>query len=149
MSVLNFRCVLPHFFHSFRNLLLQKVKALNNNDTSALNFNLMPESQQHYPRISICIRFEPKMKNKLILQKVLADRAKAAEVELLNQYPQELVKPVMQKLHNVLKGIKNEADQSIAIFVCPVLEKVMYFTYNPYLSEFNRLHPLRPLKVME
>jgi len=119
---------------------------VNKNNKSALNFNLMPESQQHNPRVSICIHFEPKMKNKLVLQKVLADRAKDAEVELLNQYPEELVKPVVEKLQNVIKGIQNETDQSIAIFVCPVSEKVMYFTYNPYLSEFNRLHPIRPLK---
>lgn len=122
---------------------------MNKKNEPALNYNLTAESQQHNPRISICIRFEPKMKNKLVLQKVLADRAKDAQVELLNQYPEELVKPVMEKLQNVINGIKNEADQSIAIFVCPVSEKVMYFTYDPYLSEFNRLHPIRPLKLME
>lgn len=116
---------------------------------SLLNSNPVQDSQQHNPRISICIRFEPKMKNKCVLEKILADHAKEAEVELLNQYPEELVKPVVQKLRNVIKGIKNEAQQSIAIFVCPVSEKVIYFTYDPYLSEFNRLHPLRPLKLPE
>lgn len=116
---------------------------------SPLNCNPLSEDQQHNPRISIFIRFEPQMKNKGVLEKILADRVKEEEAELLNQYPEEMVKPVIKKVQNLIKGIKNETHESIAIFVCPVSEKVIYFTYNSYLSEFNKSHPLRPLKLTE
>ena len=89
------------------------------------------------------------MKEPGVLENILAHRAKEAEAELLNQYPEEMVKPVILKLRNLMKGIKNDAHQSFAIFVCPVSEKITYFTYNPYLSEFNKFHPLRTLKSTE
>lgn len=101
-----------------------------------------PEFKEHNPRISIFIRFEPNMKNPGVFESILAHHANQSETELLKQYPEEMVKPVMKKLRNVMKGIKNDAHQSLAIFVCPVSEKVIYFTYNPYLSEFSKIHPL-------
>ena len=94
----------------------------------------LPEYKEHNPRISIIIKFEPKMKNPDVLKNILAHRAKEAEVELLNEYPEEMVKPVMLKLRNVMKSIKNDSHKSFAIFVCPVSEKVIYFTYDPYIS---------------
>ena len=109
----------------------------------------LPDYNEHNPRISIIIQFEPKMKNPNVLDNILAQRAKEAEVELLKEYPEAIVKPVIQKLRNVMKCIKKESHQSIAIFVCPVSEKITYFTYNPYLSEFNKNHPLRTLKSIE
>jgi hypothetical protein len=119
---------------------------VNNNQESLHDCASLPEYNEHNPRISIFIRFEPEMKNAGVLENILADRAKEAEAELLNQYPEEKVKPVIQRLRNVIKGIKNDSHQSLTIFVCPVSEKVIYFTYNPYLSEFNKSHPLRTLK---
>lgn len=111
--------------------------------------HLLPEYNEHNPRISIFIRFEPKMKDPGVLESILAHRAKEAETELRNQYPEEMVTPVILKLRNLMKGIKNHAHQSFAIFVCPVSEKITYFTYNPYLSEFNKFRPLRTLKSIE
>jgi len=89
------------------------------------------------------------MKDPAVLENILAHRAKEAEAELLKQYPEEMVTPVILKLRNVMKGIKNHAHQSFAIFVCPVSEKITYFTYNSYLSDFNKFHPLRTLKSSE
>ena len=109
----------------------------------------LPEYKEHNPRISIIIQFEPKMKNPDVLENILAQRAREAEVELLNEYPEEMVKPVILKLRNVMKGIKKDLHQSFAIFVCPVSEKITYFNYNPYLSNFNKNHPLRALKSIE
>ncbi len=109
------------------------------------NCNPLSEDQQHNPRICIFIRFEPQMKNEGVLEKILTDRLKEEEAKLFNQYPEELVKPVIKKVQNLIKEIKNESHESIAIFVCPLSEKVIYFTYNSYLSEFNKSHPLRPL----
>ncbi|HEU5366238.1 MAG TPA: hypothetical protein VFU62_11930 [Hanamia sp.] len=122
---------------------------MNKNEQTAHCCDSLADNNDHNPRISIIIRFEPEMKNQIVLQKILADRANKEEADLLNQYPAELVKPVTQKLRNLISGIKNEANQSIAIFVCSVSGKVIYFTYNSYLSEFNRLHPLRPLKLID
>ncbi|MEO8823099.1 MAG: hypothetical protein ABI366_05950 [Ginsengibacter sp.] len=109
----------------------------------------IPEFKEHNPRISIFIRFEPNMKKPGVLESILAHHAEQSEAELLKQYPEEMVKPVTKKLRNVMKGIKNDGHQSLAIFVCPVSEKVIYFTYNPYLSEFSKIHPLRGLKLNE
>jgi hypothetical protein len=89
------------------------------------------------------------MKQKRVLEDVLAARAKEAEAELLQKYPVEQVRPVMKKLLNLMKNINKNAHQSMAFFACPVTEKVIYFTYNSYLSDFNRIHPLRPLKIIE
>ena len=110
------------------------------------DYHLLPEYKEHNPRISIFIRFEPKMKTPGVLENILAHHAKEAEAELLKQYPEEMVKPVILKLRNLIKSIKNDTHQSLAIFVCPVSEKITYFTYNPYLSEFNKFHPLKTLK---
>jgi len=111
--------------------------------------HLLPEYNEHNPRISIFIRFESKMKTPGVLESILAHRAKVAEAELRKQYPEEMVTPVILKLKNIMKGIKNDAHQSFAIFVCPVSEKITYFTYNSYLSDFNKFHPLRTLKSIE
>jgi hypothetical protein len=108
--------------------------------------NQSEDYSDHNPHISIFIRFEARMKNRNEFENNLSDRANEAEAELLKKYPQEMVNPVIQKLRNLMKGIKNEAQQSVAIFVCPLSEKVTYFTYNPYLEEFNKLHPLVTLK---
>lgn len=122
---------------------------MNKDIQSPPNCNSLSEDQQHNPRISIFLRFEPRMKNEGVLEKILADRVKEEEAELLNKYPVEMVTPVIKKVQNLIKGIKNESHESIAIFVCPVSEKVIYFTYNSYLSEFNKSHPMRPLKLTE
>ena len=122
---------------------------MSKNKKSLHDCHLLPEYNEHNPRISIFIQFEPKMKDPGVLENILAHRAKEAEAELLKQYPEEMVKPVMLKLLNLIKDIKNDARQSFAIFVCPVSEKITYFTYNSYLSEFNKVHPLKTLKSTE
>ncbi|MGN6532473.1 MAG: hypothetical protein ACTHK0_12090 [Ginsengibacter sp.] len=122
---------------------------MSKNLQSLQNHDSFLEDCEHNPRVSIIIRFEPKMKQKGVLENILAARAKEAEAELLQKYPAQLVNPVMLKLRNMMKRIKKDAHQSIAIFVCPLSEKVIYFTYNSYLSDFNRTHPLRPLKSID
>jgi len=127
----------------------ENLESVSKNQEFPHDCHSFPEYKEHNPRISIFIRFESKMKNPGVLENILAHRAKEAEAELLNQYPVEMVKPVMLKLLNIIKGIKNDAHQSVAIFVCPVSEKTIYFTYNPYLSEFNKFHPLKTLKSIQ
>ncbi len=89
------------------------------------------------------------MKQEGVLENILAAHAKEAEAELSQKYPEDQVRPVILKLINLMKNINQDAHQSMAFFVCPVSEKVIYFTYNSYLSDFNKLHPLRPLKSTE
>ncbi|GAB2824331.1 baeRF3 domain-containing protein [Ferruginibacter profundus] len=82
----------------------------------------------HYrPAVSIIMPFDPKMglKNELAHSlKIVTDRV---EQELRNNYPDEIYKLVIQKLRALIKNLNyNTLKKSIAIYVSPVFEKVLY-----------------------
>jgi hypothetical protein len=116
------------------------------NQQALHNCDLLQEDSRHNPRISTIVLFESKMKQEGVLENILAARAREAEAELLQKYPAEQVRPVILKLVNLMKNINQDAHKSMVFFVCPVAEKVIYFTYNPYLSNFNKTHTINPLK---
>ncbi len=85
------------------------------------------EASHYLPCISLIMPFEPKMS----LQNELAYQLKVAvekiERELLENYPEEKVLPVMKKLRQVIKDLNfNTHKISIAIFVSPLIEKVYH-----------------------
>lgn len=82
----------------------------------------------HYrPAISIIMPFEPKMslKGELIYSlKIAADNI---EKQLHELYPEDIVKLTINKLRSVIKSLNfNTHKKSIAIYVSPVFEKVLY-----------------------
>src|SRR5688572_15934023 len=92
-----------------------------------------PEIQEvmetvHYrPAVSIILPFEPKMGSKKELSHSLKIAAGNVEKELLENYPRETAILVMQKLRAVIKDLNfNTHKKSIAIYVSPVFEKVLY-----------------------
>jgi len=82
----------------------------------------------HYcPAVSIIMPFEPKMGLAAELLQSLKSAANKVEQELQNNYPKEIAGLVMQKLRVVIKEINfNTHKNSIAIFISPVFEKVLY-----------------------
>jgi hypothetical protein len=82
----------------------------------------------HYrPAISIIMPFEPKMNLKASLDHSLKVAIQKTEKELLENYPKEVGDLVLNKLHNIITGLNyNTHKKSIAIYVSPVFEKVLY-----------------------
>jgi hypothetical protein len=98
-----------------------------------MNPIVTPEIQEvmnavHYrPAVSIIVPFEPKANQKTELTHSLKIAAGKVEKELQKNYPGEISLLVMQKLRNMIS--KLEADvhkKSIALYVSPVFEKVLY-----------------------
>ncbi len=85
------------------------------------------ESIPYRPAISVILPFEPKMKPKTELSYSLEMAAEKVEKELSENYPDDMSMLVMQKLRALIKGLNfNSYKKSIAIYVSPVFEKVLY-----------------------
>lgn len=85
------------------------------------------ETVHYRPAVSVILPFEPKMNLKTELSYSLKRAADKVERELLENYPGELSAIVMQKLRDMIKNLNfNTHKKSIAIFVSPVFEKILY-----------------------
>jgi Bacterial archaeo-eukaryotic release factor family 3 len=85
------------------------------------------EAVHYRPAVSIIMPFEPKMSLKTELMHALKFAADKVELELQENYPDEMSTLVMQKLKAIYKNLNfNTHKKSIAIFVSPVFEKVLY-----------------------
>jgi hypothetical protein len=85
------------------------------------------EAVHYRPAVSVIMPFEPKMSLKTELVHSLKTAANKVERELLENYPGELGVLVMQKLRAIIKDLNfNTHKKSIAIYVSPVFEKVLY-----------------------
>ncbi len=98
-----------------------------------MNKSISPEVKElmeviHYrPAVSIILPFEPKMGIKDELNYSLKIAAAKAEQQLKDNYPEEIVSLVMQKLRNCIRNLNfNTHKKSIAMYVSPVFEKVLY-----------------------
>ena len=88
----------------------------------------MPDDET-LPRISLIIPYDPKMKSQLGLFNLLTAAADKTEKELMINYPEERVIPVIKKLRCLIKSmVCSTHEKSIGIFVSPLSEKVYYFT---------------------
>lgn len=85
-------------------------------------------SAVHYrPAISIILPFEPKMSLKTELSHALEMAADKVQRKLQLQYTPMVIEPVMLKLRKLIKELNfNTHKKSIAIYVSPVFEKVLY-----------------------
>ncbi|MDP4286006.1 MAG: hypothetical protein Q8891_16455 [Bacteroidota bacterium] len=103
-------------------------------------YSEMPDDAESLPRISIVIPFEPKMNKKSELLKILMSAADKTENELRQEYPEEMVMPVIIKLRKLIKDIHYEShNKSIAFFVSPLTEKVYQFTHTDSLKNYYPL----------
>ena len=95
----------------------------------------MPED---LPYIFLLIPFDPKMNTKTGFENIVNSAAAKNENELLRKYPEEKVRPVILKLHRIIKSLdQNTHKKSIAIIVSPLIEKVYYFNYTSPLQWNN------------
>jgi hypothetical protein len=86
------------------------------------------EEYQAMPRVSLVLQFNLKMQKQQELQNILSTRADEIEKELLIQYPNEKVVPVIKKLRGLVEEVRCKPGKSVGIFVSPVAAKVYYFT---------------------
>lgn len=85
------------------------------------------EAVHYRPAVSVILPFEPKMTLKAELIHSLKSAADKVEKELSENYPGELSTLMMQKLRVIFKDLNfNTHKKSIAIYVSPVFEKVLY-----------------------
>lgn len=98
-----------------------------------MNTAIAPEIKEvldalHYrPAVSVILPFEPKMGLKSELQYSLKQVAKKVQDALDADYPPELSGLVMQKLQHMIGQIDYSTyKKSIAIFVSPVFQKILY-----------------------
>lgn len=82
----------------------------------------------HYrPAVSIIMPFEPKMGAKAELTDQLKRATDKVEKEIRQNYPDDLGNLVIRKLRSIIKDLNfNTYKKSIAIYVSPVFEKVLY-----------------------
>jgi Bacterial archaeo-eukaryotic release factor family 3 len=98
-----------------------------------MHAQLTPEIRElmeavHYrPAVSIILPFEPKMTSKSAITLLLNKAADKVERELIENYPDEMGKIVMNKLRIIYNSLNfTTHKKSIAIYVSPVFEKVLY-----------------------
>jgi hypothetical protein len=85
------------------------------------------EAQYYRPAISIVMPFEPKMNQKALLSHSLKIAADKVERELKEGYSADITELVMAKLRSIISKLNyNTHKKSIAIYVSPVFEKVLY-----------------------
>jgi hypothetical protein len=85
------------------------------------------ESVHYRPAISIILPFDPKMGAKKEITHSLKIATDKVEHDLEENYPPEITKLVMYKLRTIIKDLNyNTHKKSIAIYVSPVFEKVLY-----------------------
>ncbi len=94
---------------------------------TAPQYNEIFDAPHYLPCVSLLMPFEPKMG----LRKELSHKLKLAhdriEKELEKNYPEDMVKLIIQKLAHLLSGINYFTHKkSLAIFISPLIEKIYY-----------------------
>lgn len=85
------------------------------------------EAANHHPSVSVFMPFEPKMNSKQFLREALEAAIKKVEQQMLRHYTYKEIVGIRQKLHTVIAELNyNTHKKSIAIYVSPLFEKVLY-----------------------
>ncbi|CAN5494105.1 hypothetical protein BH11BAC3_BH11BAC3_00920 [soil metagenome] len=85
------------------------------------------EAATHHPSVSVFMPFEPKMTSKQYLRQMLEAAIKKVEQQMLHHYSYKEILGIRQKLKKVIAELNyNTHKKSIAIYVSPLFEKVLY-----------------------
>lgn len=85
------------------------------------------EKKRHWPAVSIIMPFEPVIQRKDDIMQRLQKAVKKVEWEMGTGYDEDLADLVMLKLRMIIKNLNfSTFKKSLAIYVSPVFEKVMY-----------------------
>lgn len=91
------------------------------------DLNEVLQTTHYRPAVSIIVPFEPKMSLKAELMHTLKISTDNVEKELQKNYPEEITELVIRKLGTLISNLNfNTHKKSIAIYVSPVFEKVLY-----------------------
>ena len=89
--------------------------------------NEVNEIEYNLPSVSIILPFEPKMQSKHELTSALQSVVEKVEKRIFDNFSIDMSLLVMQKLKYIIKNLDyNTYKKSIAIYVSPVFEKVLY-----------------------
>jgi hypothetical protein len=92
-----------------------------------LSTNDVVADMQYLPVISLLIPFDPKMVLKTKLLEKLSNAASRVEGQLLEKYHGDTAMLMIEKLRTIIAGLNyNTHKKSVAIYLSPVLEKVIY-----------------------
>ncbi|HXS54604.1 MAG TPA: hypothetical protein VN726_00690 [Hanamia sp.] len=93
-----------------------------------LDYPDMPGTAESQPQVSLILPFELKMNHEKGLADLLNSSADKIENELKRTYSEERTMPVIDKLRKLIAGIHcKSGNESIAILVSPLTEKVYFF----------------------
>lgn len=119
--------------YDYRQFFREWLKVILISKHHAMNTVMTPEISEvmdavHFrPAVSIIMPFEPKMSLKRELTHSLKLAAGKVEWELLENYPDEMGMLMMHKLEVIFSNLNfSTHKKSIAIYVSPVFEKVLY-----------------------
>jgi hypothetical protein len=85
------------------------------------------ERTESMPSVSIVLPFEPKMVSRSEWEPTLKAALRKVEKELMASCSSEVAKPLIKKLQSLLNNLNTATHKkSIAVFVSPVEEKIMY-----------------------
>lgn len=83
------------------------------------------------PAVTIILPFEPKMCRSAVLTENIHQAVEAVEMELLQNHCDDMGMLVIQKLKTLIQNLNyNTYNKSIALFVSPVFEKVLYLDFD-------------------
>ncbi len=84
----------------------------------------------HFPHVTIFMPFETKLQDKRIIEQSLFNAVDMVSSKLGKRFPGDLGELVEQKLENIIRNLNyNTLRKSIAIFVSPVFENVLYLNF--------------------
>lgn len=87
------------------------------------------QGKRHWPAVSIIMPFEPAIQRKDDIMQRLQKAMKKVEWEMGTGYDEDLAGLVMLKLNTIIKNLNfSTFRKSIAIYVSPVFEKVIYMS---------------------
>lgn len=94
----------------------------------------LPENRKEqvyrFPHVTLFIPFETKLQDKQRIEESLSGAVGKASSEMLKRYPGEMRELVLQKLKNIIDNLNyNTLRKSVAIFISPVFEKVLYLNF--------------------
>ncbi|MEY4702856.1 MAG: hypothetical protein RIR96_753 [Bacteroidota bacterium] len=97
------------------------------NNLKDLSVEEVLQSTHYLPCISLIMPFDPKMGLKKEVNHKLKLAANQIKRQVFEQYPEEKAKSVTDKLMMLIDGLNyNTHKKSVAIFVSPIFEKVIY-----------------------
>ncbi len=127
LSTVNFLSDGCHLYHYENSCKLLHYKIVVMLQTLQKEFAEVLDVPGYLPCISIVMPFDPKMNLHTELAHKLKIAVSKIEVELRSNYPEDKLKPVLEKLKRVINNLYYDTHKkTIAIFVSPLVEKIYY-----------------------